>query len=96
MKAVTTIVLSFFAAGALAQEVIIATNAKTALKSCQEKATASPEELQAQMLAACQCIVKHTDFAKANQLHEEGKAAELKELYNKSVEVCYDDVNSAE
>ncbi len=88
MKAVITIVLSLFVSVTVAQEVIVATDAKTALKSCQEKAKSSPKELQDKMLKSCNCIVKHTDFEKASELNKQGKSDELKALYDKAVSDC--------
>lgn len=88
MKAVITIILSLFVSVTVAQEVIISMNAKTALKSCQEKAKSSPKELQDKMLASCNCVVKHTDFKQANNLNAQGKNDELKALYDKAVTNC--------
>ncbi len=87
MKAVT-LVLSLFVSAVVAQEVIVAANAKTALKSCQEKAKSSPKELQEKMLESCNCIVQHTDFKKARELNEQGKSDELKALYDKAASAC--------
>ncbi len=88
MKTITAMVLSLFISVTVAQEVIVATNAKTALQSCQEKAKSSPKELQDKMLKSCNCIVKHTDFQKASKLNQQGKSDELKALYDKAVTAC--------
>ncbi len=87
MKTIT-VVLSLFVSIAVAQEVIVATNAKTALKSCQEKAKSSPKELQEKMLNSCNCVVEHTDFKKASDLNKQGKSDELKILYDKAAAAC--------
>ncbi len=88
MKTIITMALSLLVSVTVAQEVIIATDAKTALKSCQEKAKSSPKELQEKMLQSCQCIVKHTDFEKANELNKQGKSDELKVLYDEASKAC--------
>ncbi len=88
MRTIITMVLGLLVSVSIAQEVIVATDAKTALKSCQEKAKSSPKELQEKMLQSCQCIVKNTDFEKAKELNKQGKSDELKVLYDEASKAC--------
>lgn len=70
-------------------EVIIASNKDSALRSCQEKAEASPKSLRKEMLSSCQCVVKNTDFKQAEQLSKEKKTQALQQLYQQANDACH-------
>jgi|GEM_PF-5868214 len=86
----------FFGGGALlfavmavnAQSFLVADDKVQALQACQKQSAGSPKLVQKQMLISCQCIVEHTDFKKAKQLRDNGKPAELQQLYDEAASHC--------
>lgn len=79
---------SFIGCSIAQAEVIIAPNKTSALRSCQEKAAASPRALREEMLSSCQCIVEHTDFDVVEKLNREKKTQALQQLYQQANDAC--------
>ncbi|MGY0399211.1 MAG: hypothetical protein ACWIPH_04605 [Ostreibacterium sp.] len=88
MKVILAIILVSFISVIMAHDIITASNKKEALQSCKEKASSSPPELQKKMLAACRCIVEHTNFSQAKKLNQEGQTEALQILYKRASMAC--------
>ncbi len=88
MKLIVVGLLSCATALSMAQDVIITDDRQAALAACEQRAAETPASIRRQMLAACRCIVEHTDFEKAIQLSQAGEEAALQALYDGAVAAC--------